>query len=361
MAYTEIDDPSAYFQTTLYTGNGTAIGSGGNAITNSGNSSLQPDMVWIKNRVDTDSHSITDSVRGVTKYVLPDSDSQGDTDANGLAVFGSNGFTVGSNNTFNGNTHAFVSWNWKAGTSFTNDASSTSIGTIDSAGSFNNDAGFSICSFTGNGTSGASVKHGLSTKPAWMLIKNRDETDSWQVYHHKNTSAPATETLQLNENGATSDTSNRWNDTEPTTAILTLGNNTTVNKNGVKYIGYIFSEKKGYSKFGSYVGNNNADGTFVYTGFKPALVIAKNSVASEGWSIFDNKRSTSGGNNVINDLLVPSSTEAEISQNVCDFVSNGFKFRHVDGKYHNNGGTYIYMAFAETPMVTSTGIPTTAR
>ena len=356
MAYTTIDKPSDHFDTKLYTGTSGAINITG--------LDFQPDWVWCKNRASGNRHAVFDSVRGVTKRIRTDGTDVEVADPDTLTSFNSDGFTVGADAEaygVNANNDAFVSWNWKAGTSFTNDASSTSIGTIDSAGSFNNDAGFSICSFTGNGTSGASVKHGLSTKPAWMLIKNRDETDSWQVYHHKNTSAPATETLQLNENGATSDTSNRWNDTEPTTAILTLGNNTTVNKNGVKYIGYIFSEKKGYSKFGSYVGNNNADGTFVYTGFKPALVIAKNSGASEGWSIFDNKRSTSGGNNVINDLLVPSSTEAEISQNVCDFVSNGFKFRHVDGKYHNNGGTYIYMAFAEQPFVTSTGVPATAR
>ena len=354
MAYTTIDDPSDYFNTLIWTGNGASS----RAISGLG---FQPDWSWFKERSGAEDHMLFDSVRGATKR-LNSNTTAAETDSGAdrrLLSFDSDGFTVGLDLGINGNTETYVGWNWKAGTSFSNDASATSIGSIDSAGSVSTDAGFSIITYTGNGTSGASVKHGLSTKPAMMIIKNRDEADSWQVYHHKNTSAPATETLQLNETGATSDTSNRWNDTEPTTAILTLGNNTTVNKNTIKYIGYIFSEKQGYSKFGSYTGNGNADGTFVYTGFKPAMVICKKSSASgTNWGIIDNKRANSF--NQISAMLNPNSSGTEGANNNCDFVSNGFKWRTSDGN-SNASATYIYMAFAENPFVTSTGVPATAR
>ena len=271
MSYTNgLDNPELYFQTKLYTGNG-----GTQSITLDGSENMQPDWVWIKERNTAVSHQVFDAIRGATIRLYPDDPSAENTNTNSLTAFDSDGFSLGNAGSTNGNSDTYVAWNWKAGTSFTNDASSTGIGTIDSSGSFNNDAGFSIIKYTGNGTSGATTKHGLSTKPDWMIVKNRDEADSWQVYHHKNTSAPATETIQLNETGATSDTSNRWNDTEPTTTLLTLGDNTTVNKNTVQYVGYIFSEKKGYSKFGSYTGNGNADGTFVYTGFRPAWLLIK--------------------------------------------------------------------------------------
>ena len=358
MAYTAIDDPSAYFGTTLYTGNETV-----RAITFDGNSDLDVDWIWLKSRSATGNHHLYDSVRGTQKHLRTNLNSAEGTNSgtDGVTAFSSNGVTIGTNTASNANNVTFVGWGWKAGTSFTNDASSTSIGSIDSAGSVNTDAGFSICSFTGNGTGGASVKHGLSTKPAMMIIKNRDEADSWQVYHHKNTSAPATETLQLNETGATVDTANRWNDTEPTTAILTLGDNPTVNKNGIKYIVYIFSEKQGYSKFGSYTANANADGTFVYTGFKPAFLLIKNTSQATDWIMYDNKRlgfepqnkefATNGG-----------AVEANAEDNYVQFSANGFKTRNTGTKTNADAGDIlIYMAFAEQPLVTSTGIPATAR
>ena len=361
MAYTTIDDPSAYFQTTLYTGNGTAIGSGGNAITNSGNSSLQPDMVWIKNRVDTDSHSITDSVRGVTKYVLPDSTSVADTDANGLAVFGSNGFTVGSNNTFNGNTHAFVSWNWKAGTSFTNDASGTSIGNTDSTGSFNNTAGFSIVSYNGVGSSlDIEIKHGLNTVPAVIITKNLDDANHWAVFHHKNTSAPETDFLKLSNDTATTDDGDIWNDVAPTNAIFTAGDHSSSNRAGNAFVAYCFSEKQGYSKFGSYTGNNLANGPFIATGFQPAWVMVKKYTATNHWIIWDNKRSSKNGANIIDKKLYANLSHAENGANDVSFLSNGFKLHTNTGDW-NEAESYVYLAFAEHPFVTSTGIPTTAR
>ena len=333
MAYTDIDDPSAYFQTALFTGN-----AGTNAITNTGNSDLQPDWVWFKCRSAAEHHGLFDSVRGVTKAVYSNLNTAQDNLADSLASFNSDGFTMGadtgSGGAFNGNTKTMVAWQWKETAT----------------------AGFDIVSYTGNGTAGKTVAHSLSAVPKMIIVKRyNDGTASWMVYHH---------TLGNNiylslDTTAASDTGH-WDSTSPTSSVFSVSGDQRVNNDGASYIAYCFAEKQGYSKFASYVGNNNVNGTFVFTGFKPAFVMAKNIGATEGWSLFDNKRSTSGAN-IIDDFLVPNTTEAEISQNVCDFVSNGFKFRHVDGKYHNNGGTYIYMAFAENPFVTSTGVPATAK
>ena len=332
MAYTDIDDPSAFFQCTLYVGN-----NGTQTVTHGGNSDLQADWIWGKARNDTAHHFLIDSVRGVSKRLKVAVDPEATVNA-GITAIGSDSFAVGNDGDFNDNNINYVTWNWK-----------------ESA-----DAGFDILTYEGTGSIQTEA-HNLGVKPDMIIVKNIDSSDppfNWRVYH---SSLGAGVALKLNANDAISDDPGYWGDTEPTSSVFSIKDSGETNNNNQTYMAYLFAGKQGYSKFGSYVGNNNADGTFVYTGFKPALVIAKNSGASEGWSIFDNKRSTSGGNNVINDLLVPSSTEAEISQNVCDFVSNGFKFRHVDGKYHNNGGTYIYMAFAEQPFVTSTGVPATAR
>jgi hypothetical protein len=357
MAYTTVDNPELYFQTKLYTGSNSDL-----SVTFDGSENMQPDWVWLKSRGSGD-HIAYDSVRGTNKRLQPNAtDAEVDRSGNNdeLKSFNTNGWTLGTfNSNITGAGNSCVSWNWKAGTSFTNDASSTGIGTIDSTGSVNQDAGFSICSFTGNGTSGASVKHGLSTKPAMMIIKNRDEADSWQVYHHKNTSAPATETLQLNETGATSDTSNRWNDTEPTTAILTLGDNTTVNKNTIKYIGYIFSEIKGYSKFGSYVGNGNVSGTYIHLGMKPAWLLIKETTQTRNWVLYDNKRVGYNPNQY--EFLPDTSNAEDTSTTKVDLLSNGFKIRASHSTVNQSGETYIYMAFAESPFVTSGGVPTTGR
>jgi len=326
MAYTTIDKPTDYFNTKLYVGNG-----GTPSITGVG---FQPDWVWIKNRTSAEASGVFDAVRGVTKMLSTQNSDAQSTTTNSLTAFGSDGFSVGANNRVNQNSNNIVSWNWKETA----------------------DAGFDIVSYTGNGTAGKTVAHSLSAVPKMIILKRyNDGTASWMVYHH---------TLGNNiylslDTTAASDTGH-WDSTSPTSSVFSVSGDQRVNNDGASYIAYCFAEKQGYSKFASYVGNNNVNGTFVFTGFKPAFVMAKNIGATEGWSLFDNKRSTSGAN-IIDDFLVPNTTEAEISQNVCDFVSNGFKFRHVDGKYHNNGGTYIYMAFAENPFVTSTGVPATAK
>ena len=355
MAYTTIDDPSAYFQTTLYTGNGGTL-----AVTNGGNSDLQPNWVWCKVR-SSDNHAIFDSVRGGQKQLRSNTADAELTRTNAISSFNSDGFTMGSQPEMNTNGQTYASWNWKAGTSFTNDASSTGIGSIDSAGSFNNDAGFSIVTYTGNGSSGATVKHGMNQKPSMFIIKDRDNSnEGWMVYH---TSLGATKYMRLNETGAAATGSAYFNNTEPTSSVFTIGNNDVVNKSGDKYVTYCFAPKQGYSKFSSYVGNGSSSGSYIHLGFKPAFVMTKRTTGSGyDWLLYDNKRQVSF--NVVDDFLKPNLADAETTGNAnqsLDFLSNGVKFRGNGASSNGSGVVYIYMAFAENPFVTSIGVPATAR
>jgi len=337
MAYTTIDDPSAYFQTTLYSGTGSE-----QVVTNTGNSDLQPDWVWLKVRSNgTYGHVVFDSVRGVNKALFPNANNVEEDQSSdvSLSSFNSDGFTVGGYfNNVNQSGQTFVSWQWKKTA----------------------DAGFDIVTATGNATA-KTIAHSLSAVPHVMIAKEKSGSiNDWTVYHHKNTAAPETDSLILNETNATADQNTHWNDTAPTSSVFTVGTGSVVNRNSSTYVYYLFSEKQGYSKFGSYTGNGNADGTFVYTGFKPAMVICKKSNASgTNWGIIDNKRAKSF--NQISAMLNPNSTGSEGANNNCDFVSNGFKWRTNDGNSNASGDSYIYMAFAEQPFVTSTGVPATAR
>jgi len=353
MAYTDIDDPSAYFQTTLYTGNGQA----GHAITNSGNSDLAPNWVWIKQRNGTGTHRITDSVRGVQDELIANDNIAEDTNGGGLSAFGSDGFTLGDSGAYNGNNNTYVSWNWKAGTSFSNDASATSVGTIDSAGSVSTDAGFSIISYTGTGSVGT-IAHGLGVVPSMYILKRRaGGTENWPIYHQ---SVGNTHALYLNTTDAIYDYAGFTNDTSPTSSVFTVGgDNDQANPDGSTMIAYCFAEKQGYSKFGSYIGNNNADGPFVYTGFKPAFFMLKRTNGTEDWVIYDNKRDSI---NKAERILRPNANTAETASFFADILSNGFKLRMAsEAKVNGSGDSYIYMAFAEQPFVTSTGVPATAR
>ena len=260
MAYTTIDNPELYFQTKLWTGTGSS-----NTLTLDGSENMQPDWVWIKSRSQTHNHKIYDSVRGVTK-TLGSNETDGEaTVAQSLTAFGTDGFTVGTDVSVNESSETFVSWNWKAGTSFSNDASATSVGTIDSSGSVSTDAGFSIISYTGTGSAGT-IAHGLGAVPAWYFIKQRNTTGGWIVYHKGNTSSPETDYLRLDKTDSTVDDA-IFNDTAPTSSVFSIGTNAPVNTSSGTYIAYCFAEKQGYSKFGSYTGNDNANGTFIHTGF----------------------------------------------------------------------------------------------
>ena len=342
---TQADD---YFKTALYTG----TGSSGNAINTVG---FQTDWLWIKRRNGATSHRLIDSSRGVDRYLSSDT-SNAEDDATGIFTsFDSNGFTVeGTANATNGNNNPYVSWNWKAngGTTTTNDASATSVGSIDSVIQANTEAGFSIVQFeTNSGTSGSAqtVAHGLSQAPTFMILKSRDQAGAtWQVYYGDNT-----DYLRLDSDGATIDGASTWNDTSPTNTVFSIGTNggDTNNTNGGSMIAYVFHDVEGYSKFGSYTGNGSADGTFVFTGFKPAWVMIKNTARSAHWRINDitrQDRNNAGYSSA--HLLAASSNSAEVTNEYdIDFLSNGFKLRSSDVYENANNELFIYMAFAEAP------------
>ena len=346
MAYTTINKGSSYFNTVLYTGNGTS-----QSITGVG---FQPDMVWGKIRDTNRKHNIYDVIRGVQQRIVPNDTAVEDT-VPGVTAFNSDGFSVGLETDMNQNGNTFVGWSWKAnGAGVSNTA-----GTISSTVSANTTSGFSIVSYTGNATSGATIGHGLGVVPKMIIIKIRSGVGGvqWVVYH---VSTGNTQALYLNTTAAPTATSGFFNNTTPSSTVFTVGNDTATNSSGNPMIAYCFADVKGYSKFGSYTGNGNADGTFVYTGFKPAFVLWKVSSTVEGWYLVDNKRDTY---NVSGNYLLPNTSAAESGANsILDLLSNGFKFRSSGGPWWNGSGdTYIYMAFAENPFVTSGGIPTTAR
>ncbi len=352
MAYTTIDKPTDYFNTVLWVGNGTAIGSGGKTVTGVG---FQPDWVWGKARSGTDAvdnHVLTDAVRGATKYLKCNNTSAEITDSESLTSFTSDGFTLGSNGQLNRNGNNCVAWNWLA----SNTTASNTDGSITSTVSANTTSGFSIVSYTGTG-SNATVGHGLGATPDMMIFKQINATRNWCVFHK---SIGETKILQLNTTVAETTSGSAFNNTASTSSIINLGDSSLTNSSGNTYIAYCFAEKKGYSKFSSYIGNGSSDGTFVYTGFKPAFVMTKVTSSADSWTLWDNTRDT---HNVVTSMLRADTNQVEdtSSSYLVDFISNGFKWRASDGKQNGSGSSYIYMAFAESPFVTSTGIPTTAR
>ena len=352
MAYTTIDDPTAFFQAKTYTGTGSS-----NAVTYDGNSDMQPDWLLFKNRQTSLNWMMWDSVRGITKYFYSNLNEAEGSTATVLTAIGSDGFTVGNNNNVNKANENIGHWGWKAGTAFSNDASSTSVGSIDSAGSVNTTAGFSIIGYTGTG-SAATVAHGLGVKPSMIFFKNRSRASAWLVYDKYD---GATKFLYLDVTDAVGTNSGHFNDTEPTSSVFSVGGANGTNYNGENLIAYCFAEKKGYSHFGTYLGNNLADGSFVYLGFKPAFLIIKiTDTQTDGWIMMDNKRNTF--NLSTHQAFRANTSAAEFtSSNDIDFLSNGFKCHGEDGEFNGNGVKYVYMAFAENPFVTSKGVPTTAR
>ena len=348
MAYTTINKPNTQMNTVIYSGDDVD----GRAIT----TGFQTDWTWIKRRNATNSYIISDIVRGAT-YKLDSSEATAEVnnyDGGHLESFTSTGFTLGAGGINSGHTNAtggtYVSWNWKAGGT----ASSNTDGSITSSVSANPTAGFSIVTFTGTGAN-ATVGHGLGSVPKMIIIKGYSNTPNWQVYHasYGNTGGG-----QLNLNSAFS-ADGMFQNTTPTSSVFSLGTSGNVNGSGQTMVAYCFADVKGFSKFGSYVGNGNADGTFVYTGFKPAFVLLKQSTSTTQWFMLDNKRNTY---NVVNDRLRPDTSDAgSTSLDFMDFTSNGFKMRGTYNGYNVSGGTYIYMAFAENPLVGTNNVPATAR
>ena len=355
MAYTDIDDPSAYFQTSIYTGNGGAS----HAIDQAGNSTFQPNWVWIKKRNGAVNHLLHDSVRGVNNLLVSNTNAADDSNSNIFIGFDDDGFRVGANSASNVNNGTFVAWQWKAGTAFSNDASSTSVGTIDSVGTLNTDSGFSIITYTGTGSNGT-IAHGLGAVPGWIWIKRRNSTSNWTVYNQ--ILGAGTKNLLLNSAAVEEDEDTYFNDTAATSSVFSVGTSAGTNGSGDTYVAYCFAQKQGYSKFGSYIGNGNANGSFLYTGFKPAWVLVKSSTYAGSWLLWDNKRSTSGGFNPNHYILVPNNDEAEQTGTnyAIDILSNGFKLTNTNGNVQNSGEKMLYMAFAHQPVVTSKGVPATA-
>ena len=348
--YTTIDDAGSYFNPKIYTGNGTAIGSGGNALTGVG---FQPDFTWIKNRDVTDFHVLTDAVRGVTKYIKSNNNDAEVTNAESLTGFDADGFTVGDMNEVNTNTEAFVAWNWKAGTT-SGIAGSPSI--TPTSYSFNATSGFSTITYDGTG-SAATLPHGLGVAPKAVIVKRLDVATDWQVYHE---TVGATEYLRLDDNMAPATSSTVWNDTAPTSTLFSIGTASEVNNSSGNYVAYCFAGKQGYSKFDGYTGNGDVDGAFIYTGFRPAMFIVKETSGTQGWTMIDNKRSPF---NPTDGTLHPSGTAAEDTSSdfFVDLLSNGFKIRDTDTVFNGDGQTYVYFAWAESPLVNSKGVPTNAR
>ena len=355
MAYTAIDDPSAHFQVTLYTGNGSA----NHAITNDGLSDLQPDLVWIKNRDAADANCVFDSNRGATVIMYSNASTADATDADTLDSFASDGFQVDADVKVNTNTEKYVAWQWKANGGST---SANTTGTnIDSVVQANTTAGFSIVTFDFNGSTGGTVGHGLGAVPSVIIVKNRENVADWQMFWQ---SLGEENRIQLNTTAAVADNS-LWADTAPTSTVFSVGNsaefNTTADDQAA--LAYCWTPIQGYSKFGEYTGNGAADGTFVYTGFKPAWVMLHEYTSgnTNDSFIYDIKRSTF---NAMDDILLSNEPDAETTGRAdVDFLSNGFKCRATHADTNRDDGTFLYMAFAHQPLVTSDdggSIPCTA-
>ena len=355
MAYTTISKQTDFFNTVLYSGNNAAS----HSITGVGH---QPDLVWLKNRGNTADHQLQDSARGKSGsnyyYIQSNTNSaqtvQGDYD--GVNTLGTDGFTVGYTNStaWNKSTNNYVSWNWKAGTT-----SGLSGGTITpSSYSFNTTSKFGIYKYTGNGTSGATVPHGLGVVPTLILVKRLDTTGSTQVFAGGNGQSGAANYAKLDSTDAFASNTNRWNDTAPTTSVFSLGNSAEVNASGGTYVAYVWCDVQGYFKSGTYSGNGNADGPFVYTGGRPALILMRPNIAGKNWYLFDDKRD---GYNSSLKFNYPNTSAAEgnISGYV-DIYSQGFKLTTTDDSFNGLGNSYQYWCWLQTT-VGSNNVPCTAR
>jgi len=342
MAYTTIDKSSLHFNTKQYTGNAST-----NVITGVG---FQPDLTWTK--ATTYDHCWYDVVRGVSKRIKSNTNAAEDTNS-GVTAFGTDGFTLGSDGEANTNSLLYTSWNWKAGGG---QGSSNTDGSINTTyTSANTTSGFSISKYTGNGVVGATVGHGLGVAPKMIMVKKLGGATDWMVYHE---SIGNDHRLRLNTDAAKQDNP-VWNDTTPTSSVFSMNDNGDANASGGTYVAYCFSQKTGFSKFDSYTGNGNADGTFTYTGFKPAFVVIKKATADDNWILLDNRRDISPNPHKL--AYFPNTGGDDAGDYLTDFVSNGFKIRSSTGSLNSASATYIYMAFAEAPLVGSNNVPCTAR
>ena len=358
MAYTTINKSRDYFSTTLYTSNN---GSSPRTISGVGHN---PDMIWVKNR-DSGSynHVLADKVRGTTNILYPDgSNAQVVNPVTGtITSTNSDGFvlTSGSSNLSNYDvgSNKEVVWSWKAngqGSSNTDGSINTTYTSVDTA------SGFSISTYTGTG-SASTIGHGLGVTPNVMLAKRLNSSGQWDMYHSGLSNAKSG-SIVLNDSAAFASDSSIWNNTDPTSSLVNIGTSSTTNTSSGTYVMYCFAEKNGFSKFGTYTGNgDNTNGAFIYVGFKPAFLMIKCSdTAGEHWHIHDTKRQTF---NVDNRYLLANTSDAESTSNsyAIDILSNGFKARTDNASTNGSGKSYIFMAFAEAPLVGTNNVPCTAR
>ena len=331
MAYTSIDDPEAYFQIKLYAGDST-----NHALTFDGDTDMQPNAVWIKERDAAINHYLYDSVRGVGKRLQQNVNAlESDTDSTWFQSFDSDGFSIGSEDNINDTGDNYVAWCWKE--------SATS--------------GFDIVTATGTG-SAHTIAHSLSAVPHMIISKEKSgSVNDWTVYHQGITSAPETDSLILNETNAFQDNATHWNDTAPTSSVFTVGTGSVVNRTDSTYVYYLWTGIQGFSKFGEYTGNGDTDGTFVYTGFRPAFLMIKRTDVQDNWNMYDSKR----GYNPDNAYVKANANTAEASDVDIDILSNGFKIRTTAAAVNAASGKYSFAAFAEFPIVSSNSKPTTAR
>jgi hypothetical protein len=318
--------PSDFFSTKLYTGTGSS-----NAVTGVG---FQPDWLLVKSREHTYYPTTVDAVRGATKYLYTNANSAEATSANYVASLDADGFTLGTSNEVNSSTYSdFVSWNWKESTTSKLD----------------------IVQYSGTG-SAQTIAHNLGVKPDLIIIKRTDTTSNWIVYHQ---SLGATKFMYFNTTDDVETNSGVFNNTEPTSSVFTVNTWNDVNNSSGTYIAYCFAPVKGYSKFGSYTGNGNVDGPFIYTGFRPAFTICKiYSGNTNDWKCTDDKRP---GYNINNKTINMNASSVEGTEDNCDYLANGFKIRRNGNDVNGSGYEYIYMAFAEFPFVSSNSKAGTAR
>ena len=345
MAYTTINKSTDYFNTKIWTGTGANL-----SVTGVGH---QPDFTWIKNRANTDDHNLFDVLRGFsTDSLLRSNTSGAATDTTeGIKSFDSDGFSLGNNGSSNGNGQGMVSWNWKANGA----GSSNTDGSITSTVSANATSGFSIVSYTGNGSAGATIGHGLGSAPSMIIAKRRSAVEDWGIYHQ---SMGASKYINLNTTAAEQSSTSRWNGTEPTSSVFSVNTHGSVNGSGDTYIAYCFAEKQGYSKFGSYVGNESTNGSYIYLGFKPSFVLFKKTTGSAGdWQLWDNKRDPI---NPVEKAMHPNANGGASTDQDIDFLSNGFKLRSNTSHLNASGVVFIYMAFGQS-LVGSNNVPCTAR
>ena len=353
MAYSTIIKPQDYFNTLLYSGNSTA-----RSLTGVG---FEPSFTWIKERTSTSDHMLFDQPRGVQKYISSNLSNSESTSAGMLTAFGSDGFSLGSGNDVNDNGQTYASWSWKAN----GQGSSNTDGTINTIyTSANTTSGFSISTYTGVGDVGSrTFGHGLTKAPEIVMIKNLTANENWVVgTNYTHPTLPWKYKLTLDNNSARTESGAYFADTAPTNSLVTIEGNAGVNGSGNTLVAYCFHSVSGFSKMGSYVGNGNADGTFVYTGFKPAWILMKDIGRAESWYIYDGK--ILGYNGQMGDFL--ANTSAAIGTNYSiqvDMLSNGFKLNTTASHLNGSGENFIYMAFAESPFVSNVGesLPTTAR